>query len=133
MSTLEFLNIEFSDTEIFSIRERWRGLGFLEKSTNERNHSLAFELLCKRLLEPEKEHPEELNTVLFPVTYRIIKQYEDNLPLDTLKVFVLELIDTFPINKLKTHIENHNHRKDIDAEAQFLSDYCENYPPITLR
>lgn len=128
MEEEEFLEIEFSGKEIEDIIEKWGKLGFAPHMINNRNVSIAYEL-GGTWLEKNPGKYGGMSVVIFPIIYRVLKPMKEDLSIEMLKVFILELFDAFPLDEY-LNIPNMKNPHNLDLECMFIASFSDNYSMV---
>ena len=112
---------------------KWENIGFLSNSKNKRNTALACEFSALYLLDNIEKYNGEITTLTHPVIVRIFSKVEQDLPAELIFNKVIQIIIALSA-KLITYqtIEVWNNRNpnldEKDIEAEFVKDFCDNYP-----
>jgi hypothetical protein len=113
----------------------WTEYGFIRDEVNKRNMSLSLEL-TKIYLNDDQNNDKykDIDSMIFPVVYRILKHITDDLSINTIFEKVVNICD-----ELILFMDTHQHTfselnsiPGVDAEAELLALFCGYYIRINI-
>lgn len=114
-----------------TIINKWTKLGFLEHINDDiviRNTALAYEYTQACLIDKITEDDKYESVVIFPIMRRVFREAKEGITILDIMTNVINIIKDFSpkyITFLETYVENNEY--NIDYEAEFIRNYCENY------
>jgi len=102
--------------------DKWTKIGLLENGN--KTLAIALEISAVYLLEVDDMH-SPLNTLVFPVIYRIFKDRTSEFDFEELKTEVMTVIHL--LNEKLHLIDDLSCVNFIDCEAQFLAAFADKY------
>lgn len=111
-------------TVLYEIKSRWDKLGFLGGALNKRNVALGMELMTYTLLTTDELDPT-FNIIMFPIVNRVLRNVNEDLPVDKIEAMVDDFIAQFPIEELKDKANDPKYAEFIDIEAVLVSRFCD--------
>ena len=113
---------------------KWKHIGFLENDLGEEFNmklALMFEHIAKTLLadydKETRRYSETLDTVAFPVLYRLAVNYNMKMGKREVNRMMKELNLYITSNRVITLIHQLSTNTSIDIEAELLAEFAENY------
>ena len=111
---------------------KWENIGFLDKTKNKRNLALACEFTALYLLDNIDIYNGDITTLTHPVIVRIFRNIEEDLPTKLIFDKVVQIVTEFSdkLNEMQKTDEwiNRGGNKIKDVEAEFLSEFSDNFP-----
>ena len=121
-----------------SVFDKWNSMGFLESITHYTDKlicSLVLEEAANYLIKNRGRYLAVVKTLIFPIIIRIIRSDNCNLEINNTKKFAIDIIRDFQIDYLANYdkFESiHMNVNNMDIEADYLVNYCDNYNSILL-
>jgi hypothetical protein len=111
---------------------KWENISFLTNAKNKRNTALACELSTLYLLDNIETYNGDITTLAYPVIVRIFRKIEEDLPAKLIFDKVVEIITIFKVklDEIQNTDEwvNRGENKVREVEAEFVKDFCDNFP-----